>query len=303
MSRVATALLSWYARNGRSELPWRTVRDPYYTVVSESMLAQTQVDRVVPKFIAFVARYPAIGSLASANLADVVRAWQGLGYNTRAIRLVELARAVVERFDGRIPDESEALRTLPGVGPYTAAAIRAFAFNHDEAALDTNIRRVLHRMHFGVEYPAKASTADLERIASHDIAAGTGHDWNSAMMDFGATICTARAPKCGACPLREFCAAAPLEADVLDALRKRYARRASPQDSVPFRTTSRYARGRIVDRLRELEPGRAVSLLDLCRDLSEVLPGRTVQDIHELVGALERDGLLARDGEAIALKD
>jgi len=150
------ALLDWYAAFGRERLPWRAVRDPYYTLVSEFMLQQTQVDRVVPKFEAFVAAFPTIAALAAASGAEVLRAWKGLGYNSRAIRLHRVAQAVVERFNGAIPRDTDALRSLDGIGPYTAAAIRAFAFDLDDAPVDTNIRRIVHRVYYGLEFPALA---------------------------------------------------------------------------------------------------------------------------------------------------
>ncbi len=288
-------LLRWYKRHGRAELPWRARRDPYRTVISEFMLAQTQVDRVVPKFEAFVKRFPNFAALARASTADVLREWKGLGYNSRAVRLLRLANAVVERHGGALPSESEALRALPGVGPYTAAAIRAFAFGLDDAPVDTNVRRVVHRLCLGVEYPARATARELGTRARRLVPAGRAHDWNSALMDLGATICTARSPQCARCPLRMDCAAAPLEPAQL---------RVSPSaTAVPFKHTVRFARGRIVDRLRDLPPGRRISLLDLHGALAPVIPERSVNDVREFVEALERDGLVTTDGDGVALRE
>ena len=303
MNRLQSSLLEWYEKYGRSLLPWRVVRDPYYTLVSEFMLQQTQVDRVIPKFEEFVRRYPDVAALAAANTSDVVRIWQGLGYNSRATRLVDLARVVVERFGGKLPRDAAALRALPGVGPYTVAAIRAFGFDEDDAALDTNVRRIVHRLFCGVEFPPKATHAELDAKARAIVPHGTGHDWNSAMMDLGSTICTARAPKCLLCPLLNDCIAAPIEAGALDALRKTHAKPASPQNAVPFQQTTRYARGRVIDRLRELPAGARISLLDLHRDLAPLMPSRSIEDVRNIVLVLERDGLIARDGESVALKD
>ncbi len=303
MKQFQRSLLNWYAKHGRSLLPWRVARDPYYTLVSEFMLQQTQVDRVIPKFEEFVRRYPDIAALAAANTSDVVRIWQGLGYNSRATRLVQLARAVAETFGGKLPRDADALRSLPGVGPYTVAAIRAFGFDEDDAAVDTNVRRVIHRVFFGVEFPPKVSSAELDARARAAVPKGTGHDWNSAMMDLGATICTARTPKCLLCPARDDCAAAPIDAAALDGLRKAHAKPPSPQNAVPFEQTTRYARGRVIDRLRELRAGERISMLDLHRDLAPLMPGRSVEDVRDIVLVLERDGLIARDGETVALKD
>jgi A/G-specific adenine glycosylase len=300
---VHKELLEWYARHGRSKLPWRVVRNPYYTLVSEFMLQQTQVDRVVPKFEAFVARFPDIPALARASSGDVLREWQGLGYNMRAVRLHESARAVVDRFAGAMPPQSHLLRQLPGVGPYTAAAIRAFGFDLDDAPLDVNIRRIVHRICYGLEHPAKAGTRELDDRARALAAPGEAHDWNSAMMDLGAMLCTARAPKCLICPLRDYCAAAPIDAASLERARREYAKAPSPQNAIPWERTTRFARGRIVERLRALPPGQRISLLALHDDLQPLMPERSLEDVRNLVAILEEDGLIARDGEVIALRD
>jgi len=267
------------------------------------MLQQTQVDRVVPIFQAFVARFPTVAELAEASAADVLRAWKGLGYNSRAIRLHETAKAVVERYGGAMPRERHQLRQLPGVGPYTAAAIRTFGFDLDDAPLDVNIRRIVHRLFYGLEYPAKAQRVELDARARELAAPGEAHDWNSAMMDLGANVCTARAPKCLLCPLRSHCAAAPVDAGMLDAARTEHAKPPSPQNAIRFERTTRFARGRIVDRLRALGPGERISLLDLHGELQPLMPERSLEDVSALVATLERDGLIAREGEAIALRD
>ncbi|MDP9024648.1 MAG: A/G-specific adenine glycosylase [Candidatus Eremiobacteraeota bacterium] len=303
MNDLQRSLLAWYARSGRTHLPWRTSRNPYFTLVSEFMLQQTQVDRVIGKFEAFVAAYPTIESLAQARASDVVRLWQGLGYNSRATRLVDLARIVFERFGGAIPRDRDVLRSLPGVGPYTAAAIRAFGFDEDDAAIDTNVRRITHRVIFGIEYPAKAPSKHIDEAALASVPRARAHDWNSAMMDLGSAICTARAPLCLACPIRDACAAGPVDPVRLAALRKQYAKARVSKNAVPFERTKRFARGRIVDRLRELPPGERISLLDLHRVLEPQLPWHSIDDITGLVAVLERDGLLTRFGEAVALKD
>jgi A/G-specific adenine glycosylase len=295
-------LLRWYRRHGRATLPWRTARSPYRTVVSEFMLAQTQVDRVVPKFEAFVRIFPGFAALAQASPADVLREWRGLGYNSRAVRLHRLARAIVESHAGALPADPNDLRSLPGVGPYTVAAIRAFAFDLDDAPVDTNVRRIVHRLFFGVEHPPVASAQDLDARARTLVPSGHAHDWSSALMDLGTTICTARAPKCLICPLRSDCAASPIDPARLELARRTRSKRASPQSVLPFEQTRRYARGRIVDRLRDLPPGRRISLLDL-RAVTPGLAQRSIEDVRELVAALERDGLITRDGNHVALRE
>jgi len=268
------------------------------------MLQQTQVDRVVPKFEAFVQRFPDFRALAAATTADVLREWKGLGYNSRAVRLKKLAEEVVTRFDGTMPRELGALRALPGIGPYTAQAVRAFAFHEDTAACDVNVRRVVHRLLFGIEFPPLADAKTLDERALELVPSGEAHDWNSAMMDLGATICTARAPKCLICPLRADCSAAPTDAATIETLRKRWAQAPSPQSALKFERTTRYARGRIVDRLRELPPGQAISLLDLQADLRPQLGERTPTEVQALVTALQRDGLVTVDRhERIRLRE
>jgi A/G-specific adenine glycosylase len=301
VKEIQRGVLDWYARYGRRNLPWRVVRDPYYTLVSEFMLQQTQVDRVVPKFEAFVERFPDVRALANASAGDVLRLWQGLGYNSRAIRLHALARTIVERFGGVIPRGAEELKRLPGVGPYTVAAIRAFAYDEDDAPVDTNVRRVMHRLFFGVEYPARATRRELDECARALVPHGAAHDWNSALMDLGSTVCAARAPRCLLCPVQHFCTAAPIRAASLDALRPRNARKPGTQNGIPFEQTTRYARGRIIDRLRELSPGQRISLLDLYDDLAPLLPQRTLEDVRALVERLEREGLVAGSGDEISL--
>lgn len=302
IAAIRRSLLAWYSGAGRPDLPWRKVRNPYYTLVSEVMLQQTQVDRVAGRFAGFVARFPDFDALASASIADVLREWKGLGYNSRAVRLKAVGDAVVERYGGAMPSSAAELRTLAGIGAYTAAAIRAFAFDLDDAPVDTNVRRIVQRLFFGVEYVAAASARELDARARALVPAGRAHDWSSALMDLGASICTARAPKCTVCPLQRECAAAPIDAAVLERLRKssRSTARAKP---IAFEKTNRYARGRIVDRLRELPPGERISLLDLHRGLNGVLGARSAGELAALVASLERDGLLTSDGDRIALPE
>ena len=301
MTGLQKRLLSWYAKYGRANLPWRVARNPYYTVVSEFMLQQTQVDRVVPIFGTFISRFPNFAALAKGPRSEVVRYWKGLGYNTRAVRLKALADAVVSKFEGEMPSDEKALLELPGVGPYTVAAIRAFAFNYDAAASDTNVRRIVHRVHFGIEYPVKANTKELERVARQLVPKGEAHDWNSAMMDLGALVCTARAPRCSACPLQTLCIAAPIDAARLERLREEFAKPTGAKEPVPFEATARFARGRIVDRLRELPPGERISLLQLEREIVGVVPPKVGERFDELLVALEKDGIVARDGDGISL--
>ena len=298
----SAALLAWYARHGRVHLPWRTTRDPYRIVVSEFMLQQTQVERVIPLYDAFLARFPSFAVLAAAEAGDVVRAWRGLGYNSRAVRLHALARTVVDRHGGALPDDVASLRALPGIGAYTAAAVRAFAFEHGDAAVDVNLRRVIHRVAFGLEHPPRADERELDALASAVVPRGAAHDWNSAMMDLGATICTARAARCLVCPLRSACAAAPVDPDRLAQLARAHAPRKPKQSALPFERTTRFLRGRIVDRLRDIASGDALPLDVLQRDLAAVVPGDRLHEIPDVLDALVRDGIVTRVASCVRLR-
>jgi A/G-specific adenine glycosylase len=190
------ALLAWYADQKR-DLPWRGEADPYRILVAEVMLQQTQAVRVVPFYDRFVAAFPTAGDLASAVLQDVLDAWSGLGYNARAMRLREAARIV--HADGW-PTKLETLMDLPGVGPYTASAIASFAFGAQVPAIDTNLRRVLSRWH------GESLNGAALSMAAKTALGEPASDWNQAMMDLGATRCTPKSPRCGVCPVQDWCA-------------------------------------------------------------------------------------------------
>ncbi|HEX3620953.1 MAG TPA: A/G-specific adenine glycosylase, partial [Acidimicrobiales bacterium] len=190
--------LSEWGRRARRDLPWRRTRDPWAVLVSELMLQQTQVPRVVPRFGSFLDRFPTPAACASAPAADVVRAWAGLGYNRRALNLHRAATAVVERHDGAVPRTLAALVALPGVGPYTARAVLAFAYEVDVGVVEVNSARVLARAVAG----RRLSAAEAQALADGLVPPGDGWAWNSAMLDLGATVCTKAAPACDACPLR-----------------------------------------------------------------------------------------------------
>jgi A/G-specific adenine glycosylase len=192
-------VLAWGAPRLR-DLPWRRTRDPWAILVAEVMLQQTQVPRVIPKWLAFCAAYPTPATCASAPLGQVLRHWQGLGYPRRARNLRDAATAMVERHNGAVPDELGALLALPGVGPYTARAVLAFAFERDVAVVDTNIARVLARA-----TGERLTMRRVQEIADELVPAGAGWAWNQMLMDLGATICRP-VPRCEGCPLAPGCA-------------------------------------------------------------------------------------------------
>jgi len=203
--RFRRRLLAWYQANGR-DLPWRRTDDPYHILVSEVMLQQTQVDRVLPKYHEWLEKYPSLEALASAPIRDVARTWRPLGYNIRPRRLQAIARESVARYGGALPADHETLMSFKGIGAYTAGAIRSFAFRQRAAILDTNVARVLFRIFVGSgDIKAHAMRKQLWAIAEVMVPRKQVFDFNQALMDFGATICVARKPKCDVCPMTKLC--------------------------------------------------------------------------------------------------
>jgi A/G-specific adenine glycosylase len=207
--RFQQRLLKWYGEHGR-ELPWRKTSDPYKILVSEVMLQQTQVERVIPKYYEFLERYPTLQDLAEASPEEVRESWYPLGYNIRPLRLHGIACETVARYGGVLPKEQDALISFKGIGRYTAGAIRSFAFRQDAPILDTNVMRVLYRVFVGAGDP-KAQKAMLWALSETLIPRGKGYDFNQALMDFGATVCTARDPYCLLCPMKDVCKTYPFD--------------------------------------------------------------------------------------------
>src|SRR5512147_1561632 len=203
--RFRRRLLDWYRANGR-DLPWRTTDDPYHILVSEVMLQQTQVDRVLPKYHEWLEKYPSLGALAAADQDDVTATWRPLGYNIRPRRLHAIARESVARYGGQLPSDEATLLSFKGIGAYTAGAIRSFAFRERAAILDTNVARVLFRVYVGAGDPkGHAMKRHLWALSETLVPQRQVFDFNQALMDFGAMICVARAPKCLVCPMKRDC--------------------------------------------------------------------------------------------------
>ena len=203
--RFRQRLLSWYRRHGR-DLPWRKTGDPYHILVSEIMLQQTQVDRVLPKYREWLDKYPSLEALAAAPEPDVTKTWYPLGYNIRPRRLHSIARESVERYGGRLPADEETLRSFKGIGAYTAGAIRSFAFGERAAILDTNVARVLFRVFVAAGEPkSHAMIRHLWAVSETLVPQRRVFDFNQALMDFGAMICIARNPRCLVCPMAKGC--------------------------------------------------------------------------------------------------
>jgi A/G-specific adenine glycosylase len=202
-------LLAWYRRHGR-DLPWRKTSDPYHILVSEIMLQQTQVDRVLPKYAEWLDKYPSLQALAAAPEHEVTATWYPLGYNIRPRRLHTIARESVARYGGHLPADEATLRSFKGIGAYTAGAIRSFAFRERAAILDTNVARVLFRVFVGDgNRKSHAMKRHLWLLSETLVPARHVFDFNQALMDFGAMVCVARNPKCLICPMSKNCRAFP----------------------------------------------------------------------------------------------
>jgi A/G-specific adenine glycosylase len=205
-------LLRWYDRHGR-DLPWRTTDDPYHILVSEVMLQQTQVDRVLPKYHEWLSKYPSLEALAAADEAEVSATWRPLGYNVRPKRLHSIAREAVASYGGALPADRETLLSFKGIGAYTAGALLSFAFRKRAAILDTNVARVLFRVFLGAGDPdGHAVTKHLWAVSDALVPRARVFDFNQALMDFGALHCTARKPACLTCPMTAFCRSYPWSA-------------------------------------------------------------------------------------------
>jgi len=273
-------LAEWYRAHGR-DLPWRRTDDPYRIAVSEFMLQQTQVDRVVPLYRHFLKSFPSWKALARAPQADVVRAWKGLGYNMRAVRLRKLAEGVLAGFGGRLPSDQDALLKLYGIGPYTARALRVFAFRERALAPDTNLRRVLTRVFKGPDADPKAFDARAWARWEASLPAELSYDVNQGLMDLGATVCKAGRPHCDACPVSRFCASYPKILSMKSLPKQKAARQERVDaDGVP----DRIHRGRVIEALRE---GPA--------------PERKFADLARILASLEKDGLIKREGGRVLL--
>lgn len=252
------ALIRWYGSEAR-DLPWRVFGDPYLTLVSETMLQQTQVERVIPKFDEFIDRWPTVESLADTTTNQLLTIWSGLGYNSRALRLRESAQIIADK---GWPTSVSGLQKLPGVGPYTAAAIASIAFGVDVPAVDTNLRRVLSRWH-----GEALSGGPLHEFAYESLSSPAGQ-WNQAVMDLGATMCRPKNPTCGACPVSEWCS----DPTVYE----------PPARQARFRGSRRELRGALVR--------AAVANKDLYATGRSL--NRPETEIHETIGALRAEGLI-----------
>lgn len=281
----AAAVLDWW-EGRRRDLPWRETRDPWAVLVCEVMAQQTQVARVAERWAPFLERFPTPAACAEAPVAELLRCWSGMGYNRRALNLHRCATVIVARHGGRLPDSLEELLALPGIGPYTARAVLAFAFDADHAVVDTNTARVLAR------WEAHRLTArEAQDAADGALPAGSAWAWNQAMLDLGATVCTRRAPRCDGCPVAEWCGwavdgnPAPDPADGSAGVSGGQAR---------FEGSDRQGRGRLVEALR-------AGSVDV-RDLAALAgwPDDPVR-AERVAATVVADGLATTDGNRLEL--
>jgi A/G-specific adenine glycosylase len=253
-------ILTYYEQHGR-DLPWRKTTDRYAIMVSEIMLQQTQVDRVIPKYEEWLKAFKSPSALATAPLARVLELWSGLGYNSRAKRLQDACKIITEQYDGVVPDNHEELIKLPGIGPYTARSILIFADNQDLATVDTNIRRILiHEL----KLQENISDKELFKIAEEQLPKGRSRDWHNALMDYGATLLTAR--KSGIKPKAK---------------------------QSPFKESRRYYRGQIIKHLTKndaLTPAQTKKLFPDCK-----------HDLKIILEELCEEGLLQKQGKKFVI--
>ena len=294
MSEFSQHLLQWYSSNKR-DLPWRKTTDPYHIVVSEFMLQQTQVSRVIEKYHEFLTQFPTIHSLAAASSADVIKAWSGLGYNRRALLLHRFAQEVVTQYNGIIPRSAVELRLLPGVGAYMAGSIASFAFNLSEPAVDVNVRRIFSRYFTGKDQGAPLGKREEERLfllVKDHIPQNRSADFHNALMDFASVVCTRDAPKCSSCSMRSFCVFASFyeteKEKVLYVMEKK--KEKGVYENGKF-VPNRIFRGRIVEFARKNESCR-ISLAVFGKTIKSDFSISEKEWLIMLCDALQKDHLL-----------
>ena len=282
-TELHSAVLAWFDEAAR-DLPWRTDPQPWRVMVSEFMLQQTPVARVLPVFDMWVERWPKPAALAAESPGEAVRAWGKLGYPRRAVRLHASATAIVERHGGEVPSDLDDLRALPGVGDYTAAAIASFAFGQRHVVLDTNIRRLIARTIDGAELPGRSISSAERRLAAALLPERDAHRWAAATMELGAVICTAKSPKCGICPVEQHCAWNAAGRPPHDGPARR---------GQAYAGTDRQVRGRLLDVLRASDGPVTKDALDAVWD--------DVEQRERCLTSLLADGLVTQTDDRYRL--
>ncbi|MEK6950692.1 MAG: A/G-specific adenine glycosylase [Nanoarchaeota archaeon] len=290
----SATLLKWYGKNQRPLL-WRQTSNPYHILVSEIMLQQTQVARVLEKFPLFLRQFPTLERLAHAPPAEVIKAWSGMGYNRRALLLQRFAQEVLEKHDGEIPRDPKVLYTLPGIGPYTAGALAAFAYNHPEPAIDVNVRRIFLRYFQGKDQGLPQGTKQegkLYKLVKSSIPQGKSREFHNTLMDFGSLVCTRETPSCGKCLLQSSCRFYPL-------YRKRGEKalfhRPPRQEPGTYEkgkfVPNRIFRGRLVEWVRKNED-QEISVTTLGKVIKEDFTGKEKRWLISLCQGLQKEKLL-----------
>jgi A/G-specific adenine glycosylase len=291
-THVRSALRRWYRANAKP-YPWRTEdASPYTILVAEFMLQQTQAPRVAQLLPPFLERYPTVAALADATNAQVVTAWKGLGYNSRALRLRDAARIIVDQHGGVVPSAPQALRQMPGIGPYASHSIPCFAYNVRTVVIDVNVRRVYSRWSGARRHTADLATpAEIAAYAQHIVPRQNAAEWHHAVMDLGSTICKARVANCAACPLNTVCPSAGLpQAPFV---------KKNTTEPLLLGEPRRVWRGRIVQRLREAG-GRGLAVSHLLP--KGVLASEEAAEWRELLKRMEVEGLISV-GRWVRLRD
>ncbi len=276
------AVQSWWVSTDR-DVPWREIRDPWPILVSEVMAQQTQVARVIPKWERFIRTFATPADAAVATVGELVALWDGLGYNRRAVMLHRCAQEIVERHAGDVPADLDALMALSGIGPYTARAVLAFAFERDVAVVDTNVGRVLARID-GRTF----TVSDAQLRANELVPGGSGWAWNQALLDFGALVCTKRRPVCATCPAQAVCAWAGANED------PSIGSAAVSAGQSRFEGSDRQGRGRLVSALRQ----GPIERLDAARFMGWI---DDPQRAERVIESLRADGLLEVHGSQLRL--
>lgn len=280
MKKMQKKILHWYTQFGR-DLPWRFSRNPYEILVSEVMLQQTQVSRVLVKYPLFLKKYPNFASLAHAPKGDVIRQWEGMGYNNRILRLQKLAQTVCDKPFPNTPDE---LKKLDGVGPYTAHAVCCFAFEQDVPVVDVNIRRVFSRIFNKLHYTGEMlSEKEIWPLAKKLVPKGFGFDWNQSLMDLGATICTAHNPKCDSCPVEKECKSANT------LVKRKRVKKSSLVKGEKKILPNRIYRGRVVQFLRNNHGWQDISKVG--QEIREDIDNNK-EWFEKILSGLEKDGMI-----------
>lgn len=281
-------LLHWYSRNKRS-LPWRKTRDPYRILVSEIMLQQTQVHRVQQKYPIFLRRFPSIQKLARATTAAVIRSWQGMGYNRRALLLRDCAKKIMQQHQGKIPGDVNLLMTLPGIGRYTAHAVACFAFKKPVPVVDVNAHRVLSRVFYRMKGVSERKDPEtIWKLAEYAVPKHDASRWNQALMDFGAEICTSRKPRCSICPIVSMCASVQNLSQRNGRTSVRNQRHEKRYNGLPIRIY----RGRIVEHLRNLNGKKTIGASTLGKLIKPNFSSAELPWLKGILNKLQDDGLV-----------